>query len=515
MLPEFRNEPLTDFSNPKEAEAFEQALAKVESELGKFYPSVVGPEEITDGERFTSVNPAQPDQVIGEFIKADKELAARAVEAAAEAFEHWRRVNPFERARYVLTAAAELRRRKHEFSALMVLEVGKSWVEADADVAEGLDLMEFYARQMMRLAQPQPLTPVPGEEVDLIYLPLGVGIVIPPWNFPIAIMGGMTTAAIVAGNTAVLKPASAAPTLARKFCELFWEQGLPTGVLNFLPGLGAEIGDTLTAHPLTRFITFTGSKEVGLRINEIAAKIQPGQKWIKRTILEMGGKDCIIVDETADLDLAADGIIVSAFGYQGQKCSACSRAIIVEDVYDAMVEKLLERVKKITVGPPRERCNFMGPVIDEAAERKILEYIEIGKSEGELLCGGRKLDMPGHFIEPTIFGRVDPYARIAQEEIFGPVLALIPVVGFDEALEVANCTEYGLTGSLYTRWRSRKETARYEFHVGNLYFNRKCTGALVGAHPFGGFNMSGTDSKAGGRDYLLLLTQAKSIGDRL
>ena len=515
MLPEFRNEPLTDFTDPKQIAAFEAALAEAQANLGRFYPSVIGGEEITDGPRFQSVNPSNPQEVVGEFIRGDAALAARAVEAAADAFEHWKRVHPFERARYLLTAAAELRRRKHELSALMVLEVGKSWVEADADTAEGIDLVEWYGREMLRYALPQPCTAFPGEETDLLYIPLGVGIVIPPWNFPVAIAGGTTAATIVTGNAAVFKPASAAPTCARKFCELFWEQGIPPGVLNFLPGPGGEMGDALTAHPKTRFIVFTGSKEVGLHIHELAARTQPGQTWIKRTIMEMGGKDCIVVDETADLDKAVVGVVSSAFGFQGQKCSAGSRLIVVHDVYDALVGRVVERAKQITIGDVRDRTNWLGPVIEAAAEKKILGYIEVGKTEAKLLCGGAKLEAPGYFIEPTIFGDADRNARIAQEEIFGPVLTVIRARDFDDALDIANGTEYGLTGSLYSRHRSRKERARHEFHVGNLYLNRKCTGAMVGAHPFGGFNMSGTDSKAGGADYLLLLMQAKSIGDVL
>ncbi|MFQ5808057.1 MAG: L-glutamate gamma-semialdehyde dehydrogenase [Armatimonadota bacterium] len=515
MLPEFRNEPFTDFTDPREVEAFDAALAQAEAELGAFHPSVVGGEEITEGERFTSINPAQPDEVVGEFIKADAALAQRAVQAATGAFERWKRVDPFERARYLLTAAAELRRRKHYFSALMVLETGKSWVEADGDTAEAIDLVEFYGREMMRLALPQPLNPVRGEEVDLTYIPLGVGVVIPPWNFPCAIMAGMTTASMVAGNAVVLKPASTAPTVARRFCELLWEQGLPDGVVNFLPGPGGEMGDALTGHPKTRFISFTGSKEVGLHVHELAAKTRPGQIWIKRTVLEMGGKDFLLVDETADLDAAATGIVTSAFGYQGQKCSAGSRAILVEEIYDEVVERMLQRASELTVGPPKDRTNYMGPIIDAAAEKKILEYIDIGNSEADLLLGGSKLDSPGYFIEPTIFGRVDRNARIGQEEIFGPVLACIPAKDFEDAVEVANGTEFGLTGSMYSRNRARKEIGRRELHVGNLYFNRKCTGAMVGGHPFGGFNMSGTDSKAGGRDYLLLFTQAKSVAEVL
>jgi 1-pyrroline-5-carboxylate dehydrogenase len=339
--------------------------------------------------------------------------------------------------------------------------------------------------------------------------------VIPPWNFACAIMVGLTSSALVAGNTVVLKPASTAALVAARFVELLEEAGLPAGVVNFLPGAGSVVGDALVDHPLTRFVSFTGSREVGLRINERAAKLQPGQHWIKRTILEMGGKDAIVVDETADLEAAATGIVTSAFGFQGQKCSACSRAIIVDAVYDTLVEKILEKARVLTVGDTTDRGNYMGAVVDENAYRKILSYIEIGKQEGKLLLGGEALDRPGYFIAPTIFGDVAPNARIAQEEIFGPVLAIIRAHDFDEALMIANGTEYGLTGSVYSTNRERIERAKREFFAGNLYINRKCTGALVGVHPFGGFNMSGTDSKAGGRDYLLLFLQAKAISEKV
>jgi 1-pyrroline-5-carboxylate dehydrogenase len=342
-----------------------------------------------------------------------------------------------------------------------------------------------------------------------------VGAVIPPWNFPGAIMVGMTSAAIVAGNTVVLKPASTSPTIAARFVEVMEEVSLPPGVLNFLPGPGGAIGDTLVLHPKTRFIAFTGSKEVGLRINELAAKTQPGQIWVKRTILEMGGKDAVVVDSSTDLEAAAEGIVASAFGYQGQKCSAGSRAIIVQDVYEAVVDRVVERTRRLHVGPVTDRRNTIGPVIDQKAYDKILSYIEVGKGEGKLLLGGKALRGKGWFIQPTIFGDVPPQARIAQEEIFGPVLTIIRARDFEHALEIANGTEYGLTGSVYSKNRANLEKARRQFHVGNLYFNRKCTGALVGVHPFGGFNMSGTDSKAGGRDYLLLFSQAKSISERL
>jgi 1-pyrroline-5-carboxylate dehydrogenase len=519
MLRAFSNEPLTDFTDQKNIDAFREALERVKSWSGQTFPLVVGGERIETGEVFTSINPARPDEVVGTFVKGTKALAERAVEAAYEAFQTWQYVDPFERARYLLRAAHEMRRRKHEFNAIMVLEVGKSWVEADADTAEAIDFLEYYARQMMRLAEdaPKTLYPYAPEELDLQYIPLGVSLVIPPWNFPNAIMTGMTSASIVAGNAAILKPASTSPLVAYKFCELLWEQDIPAGVLNFLPGPGGVIGDTLVDHPKTRLIAFTGSKEVGIRIHERAAKVNPGQVWLKRTILEMGGKDAVVVDSSANLDEAAAGIVTSAFGFQGQKCSAGSRAIITADVYDEVVEKVVALAKKITVGATDAGPEvYMGPVIDKWAMQSIMEYIEVGKGEGKLLLGGGTVDSDGgYFIEPTIFADVPSDARIAQEEIFGPVLAIIKADDFDDALDIANGTEYGLTGALFSQNRAHLERARREFHVGNLYLNRKCTGALVGVHPFGGFNMSGTDSKAGGPDYLLLFTQAKSIGDKL
>jgi len=515
MRPEFKNEPLVDFSQSANREAMEKALAQVEKELGKRYPLIIGGERVETGEWFDSINPANPRQVVGRFAKADQAMAKRAVEVANKAFQRWRSVEPEVRARYLFKAAAELRRRRLEFDAWMVYEVGKNWVEADGDTAEAIDFLEFYGRQMLRLALPQPVTAMERVENELVYIPLGAGAVISPWNFPCAIMIGMTMASVVAGNTVVLKPASTSPTVAAKFTEILEEVSLPPGVVNFLPGPGGLIGDTLVTHPKTRFIAFTGSKEVGLRINELAAKPQPGQIWIKRTILEMGGKDAVVVDSSADLEATAEGIVTSAFGYQGQKCSAGSRAIILEDVYDQVVERVVALTEKLTIGPVTDPNNYLGPVIDQAAFEKIMGYIEIGKREAKLLTGGQRAGEEGYFIQPTIFGDVPPHARIAQEEIFGPVLSLIRARDFDHALEVANATEYGLTGSVFSRNREHLERARREFHVGNLYFNRKCTGALVGVEPFGGFNMSGTDSKAGGRDYLLLFTQAKSISERL
>lgn len=517
MLPPFKNEPLTDFSDPKNAAAMREAISHVESQFGREYPLVIGGKRYETGDLHASVNPSNYDEVVGLVHMANAEMADKAIEVATRAFHEWKHTPPEVRARYLLKAAQLMRKRKPELTAWIVLEVGKSWTEADADVAEAIDFAEFYARQMIRYGLPQELTPLAGEQNELYYIPLGVGVVIPPWNFPLAIMAGMTLASIVAGNTVVLKPSSDSPVIAAKFVELLEETSLPPGVVNYLPGSGGRIGDYLVAHPKTRFIAFTGSKEVGLRINELAAKTAEGQIWIKRVIAEMGGKDTIIVDETADMDAALEGVIVSAFGYSGQKCSACSRLVLVDQIYDAFIDRLRERAEQIRVGPVKDPENWMGPVSSKNAYNSILNYIEIGKSEGRLLTGGGPLgDYPrGWFIKPTIFGEVDPMARISQEEIFGPVLATFRARDFDEALNIANNTQYGLTGAVFSNDRRRLEQARRDFHVGNLYLNRKCTGALVDVHPFGGFNMSGTDSKAGGRDYLLLFLQAKSVSEKL
>ncbi len=516
MLTEFRNEPFTDFSQPDNEKAMAAAIARVRSQLGKQHPLVVGGERLETGNWIVSTNPAAPGEVIGKFARAGSAEAEMAMQAAAKAFQEWKRVPGHERARYLFKAAALMRARKLELAAWMVLEIGKNWAEADGDVAEAIDFCEFYGREMIRLSQGQPLTPYAGEENELVYIPLGVGIVIPPWNFPLAILTGMTTASIVCGNTVVLKPSSETPATAFQFLSIMEEAGLPPGVLNFVPGAGSEVGDYLVGHRQTRFIAFTGSKEVGLRINELAARPQKGQIWIKRVIAEMGGKDAIIVDRDVDPDLAAEGIAASAFGFQGQKCSACSRAILHKDIYDQVLAKVVERTGKLTMGPVEDRHNFLGPVSSKSAYGSILQYIEVGKKEGRLATGGEPAPTPegGFFIKPTVIADVSPTARIAQEEIFGPVLSVIKADSWSQALEFANNTEFGLTGAAYSRNRRHLEQARQEFHVGNLYLNRKCTGALVGVHPFGGFNMSGTDSKGGGRDYLLLFTQAKAISER-
>jgi 1-pyrroline-5-carboxylate dehydrogenase len=512
----FKNEPLTDFGNAENARRMKAALTKVRAELGREYDMVIGEKLIKTTEKIKSVNPAKPSEIVGVFQSAGREHVEPAIQAAAAAFETWKRTSVEQRASLLHTVAGILRERKFEFAAWMVFEVGKNWAEADADIAETIDFAEFYAREALRLAQAKTPTQLPGEADRLIYIPLGVAAVIPPWNFPCAIMAGMTMAAIVTGNTVVMKPSHDSPAIAAKFFEVLQEAGMPDGVVNFCPGSGSTFGAGLVEHPLTRFVAFTGSKEVGLDINQRAAKPQPGQKWIKRTILEMGGKDSIIVDADANLDAAVEGVAQAAFGFQGQKCSACSRAIVDEKIYDVFLERLKDRVAKITVGDPTEN-KPMGPVVNEKAMKSILDYIEVGKKEGRLIHGGgpAKDAGDGYFIQPTVIADIPPMARISQEEIFGPVLAVIKARNFEDALAIANNTEFGLTGAVYSTSRDKLERARTDFHVGNLYFNRKCTGAMVGAHPFGGFNMSGTDSKAGGPDYLLLFTQAKSVAEKI
>jgi 1-pyrroline-5-carboxylate dehydrogenase len=514
-LAPFSNEPIKVYTNPADVAAMQAALASVKAGFGKKYPLVVDGERIFTEKTIPSLNPSNPSDVVGDVSAASLEQANRAIEIAHERFATWKNTSAEERAGLLFKAAELARQRRYHFNALMVYEVGKSWVEADADTAEAIDFMEFYGREALRYAGKQPITPIPGEENELRYIPLGAGVVIPPWNFAFAIMAGMTSAALVTGNTVVLKPSSDSAVIAAWFVDLLHEVGVPNGVVNFVPGSGSEIGDAIVEHPLTRFISFTGSKEVGLRVNERAAKTQPGQKWIKRVVAEMGGKDSIIVAADADIDSAVDGVAVSAFGFQGQKCSACSRAIVDEKIYDEFVEKLRARVAKITVGDVSDQRNWMGPVVNERALKSIQKYIETGKKEGRLISGGNRIGDNGYFLEPTIIADVAPDAVIAQEEIFGPVLAVIKARGYDDALQIANNTEFGLTGAVYTNDESKIERAKREFFAGNLYINRKCTGALVGGNPFGGFNMSGTDSKAGGRDYLLLFLQAKSISRKI
>lgn len=493
----------------------EDALARVRAQLGREYEILIDGERIRTADKLISTNPARPDEIVGVHQKATPEIANRAVETAYKNFAAWSRTPAIERARLLLRTASLLRERKYEFDAWLIYEAGKSWPEAEAEIAEAIDFCEYYAREMLRLAGPQDTVQLPGERDEMRYLPLGVGVVIPPWNFPLAILCGMTGAALVTGNTVIIKPSSETPAIAAKFAETLLEAGFPPSSFCFLTGSGGAIGDLLVSHPKTRFVSFTGSRDVGLHINELAARQQPGQIWIKRVVAEMGGKDAIIVDSDCDLAAAVEGVAVSAFGYQGQKCSACSRAIVHEAVYDRFLEKLKARTEKITVGDPENPANYMGPVISRGAKKSIQRYIDTGSIEGRLLTGGGSAPGSGHFLQPTIVADVASTARIFQEEIFGPVLAVAKARDFDHALRMANDSQYGLTGAIYSTNPSHVARARDEFFVGNMYINRKCTGAMVGAHPFGGFNMSGTDSKAGGPDYLLLFLQAKSIAEKI
>ncbi|MGH9721591.1 MAG: L-glutamate gamma-semialdehyde dehydrogenase [Bryobacteraceae bacterium] len=514
-MTEFRNEPYADFSAPANRQAMESALAKVRSEFGREYDLLIAGARLKTVDKLRSFNPSNPSEVAGIHQKATSAMAATAVESAHAFFPEWSRTPPSHRAGLLRRAAQIIRERKFEFDAWLVYEAGKTWPEAEADVCEAVDFCEYYAREMERLAAPPPLVQLAGERDEMRYLALGAGVVIPPWNFPLAIMTGMTGAALVTGNTVVLKPSSETPTIAAKFAEVLLEAGFPDRSFNLVTGSGAAIGDVLVGHPRTRFVAFTGSRDVGLRINELAAKHQPGQIWIKRVIAEMGGKDAIVVDADSDLDAAVAGVAASAYGYQGQKCSACSRAIVHADVYDEFLAKLKAKVETLSVGPADDPATYMGPVISEGARRSILRYIDTGKTEGKLVAGGGAAPGPGYFIQPTVIADVEPKATIFQEEIFGPVLAVSKARDFEHALEMANDSQYGLTGAVYSRNPEHVEQARERFFVGNLYVNRKCTGAMVGAHPFGGFNLSGTDSKAGGPDYLLLFLQAKSIAEKI
>jgi len=515
-LAKFQNEPFTDFSKKKNAKDFEKSLLKVRERFSKEYPLVIGGENFTSEKKLVSYNPSKRDEILGTFQKATAEMAINAIDLSHNTFQEWKNVPVKKRVKIFIEAAKKMRKRKHDFSAMMVYEVGKNWAEADGDTAEAIDFIEFYAREMLRYAEGQPVVKYPGEKNRLEYIPLGVGVVIPPWNFPLAILVGMTTASIITGNTVVLKPSSDSPAIAQMFVELMEECGLPNGVLTFLTGDGSTIGDLIVTHPMTRYISFTGSMEVGLRINELAAKTQPSQIWIKRVVAEMGGKDSIIVDsEVPDFYEAVKGTVSAAFGFQGQKCSACSRVIVDEKIYDKFCEALVTETEKIKVGDSSLNPN-MGPVINEKSKNSIAGYIKKAIDEGgKVIHGGAEMSVDGYYIQPTIIKDVERNATIAQEEIFGPVLAVIKSKNFDDAMEIANNTIYGLTGAVFTKNKKKLERAEKEFFVGNLYLNRKCTGALVGVHPFGGFNMSGTDSKAGGRDYLGLFMQAKSIAQKI
>ncbi len=515
MFEPYRPEPYSDFSQPANADGYRAALESVRARLGGHYPLVIGGEAVDGDHTIESLNPCLPAEVIGTVASASVEQAESALRAAWAAFPAWAALAASDRARHVVKLAAILRRRMWELAAWETLEAAKNWSEAEADVAEAIDFCEYYARQALELAEPVPVHHYPGEENESHLIPIGAGVVIPPWNFPLAILVGMTTGPVVAGNTVVVKPASATPVIAAQFMAAIEEAGFPPGVVNFLPGAGGEIGDHLVDHPSTRFVNFTGSKEVGMRIAARSAVVQPGQQWLKRAYLEMGGKDAQIVDETADLDAAAEAAVIGAFGFQGQKCSACSRLVVLDEVYDEVLGRTVERTAALEVGPAEDN-HRVNAVITAAQHKAILSEIEQGRGQAKLVAGGEAIDLDGgYYLQPTVFADVDPDARLAQHEIFGPVLSVIRADDFDHALQIANGTEFGLTGGLFSRRRDRIERARRDFHVGNLYVNRKITGALVGVQPFGGFKLSGSNSKAGGPGYLRLFMEMKTVAERL
>ncbi|HEX3619551.1 MAG TPA: L-glutamate gamma-semialdehyde dehydrogenase [Candidatus Udaeobacter sp.] len=499
----YRNSPLVNFAYKDSQEKMQGALREVRKRFGEKYPLVIGGEKIWTDELTPSVNPSAPDEVVGYGSEAGISEAERAVKAAREAFGKWSRT-PFEqRARLLERAADIMERRRYELSAVEVFEVGKPWNEADGDIREAIDFCRFYAQQMRRLGRPKLTQRVPGEDSYHHYWPRGVAFVIAPWNFPIAILCGMASAGVVSGNTVIMKPSEQSIVCGAMLMQVFEEAGVPPGVLNFLSGHGSVIGAHLVDHKDVDMIAFTGSREVGLKIWESAGITRLGQRELKRVICEMGGKNAMIVDSDADVGEAVGYSIYSAFGFQGQKCSALSRLILLEDNYERVMERLIPAAASLRVGNPEEPGIMVGPVIDEAAYRRILDYIETGKSEATLAYQAKDLPPQGYFIPPTIFTDVKPNMRIAREEIFGPVLSVLKVRDLDEALEVANGTDYALTGGFFSRSPANIERVKAQLEAGNVYINRSCTGAIVGRHPFGGFKMSGGGTKAGGEDYLL------------
>lgn len=513
MFEPYRNEPYDSYQSEEARARYRQALAQVRRQLGATYHLEIDGEAVDTGEYLTSINPCDPEVVIGRTVKAKAPELERAMAAAWRTYPEWAALSMAARARYLVKLAAVMRRRKLELAAWMTFEAAKNYAEAEADVAEAIDFCEYYAREALKLEAPLPSYHYPGEENTTTLIPMGVGVVIPPWNFPLAILCGMTVGPVVVGNTVLVKPAPSTVIIAHKFIECVREAGFPPGVITLLTGDDADLGDALVDHPRTRFINFTGSLATGARIYQRAAKLQPGQRWFKKVYAELGGKDALIVDESADLELAAAVATASGYGFQGQKCSAMSRLIVLEPVYDALLSAFSERVAALTLGPAEENCEVCA-LINDKAVAKITHYLEQGRREARLQLGGQRAPGKGYYIEPTIFAEVPPTATIAREEIFGPVVAVIKARDFDEALAIANATDYGLTGGLVSRRRERIERARREFMVGNLYINRKITGALVGVQPFGGFYLSGTNAKAGGPDYLRLFMEARTVSER-
>jgi len=502
-LSRFANDPMVDFTRADHRAAFPAAIAQVRTKLGTTYPLFIGGQEVTTADRIPTVNPARPSEVLGQICQAGIPEVTKAIAAAKAAFPAWRDTAPRERAQYLLKAAEIARRRAFELSAWQVLEIGKQWDQAYADVGEAIDFLEYYAREMIRLGTPQRVGNAPGELNHYFYEPKGLAAVIAPWNFPLAISMGMASAAIVAGNPVIYKPSNITGIIGHHLVEIFREAGLPAGVFNYVPGRGSVMGDFLVDHPDISLIAFTGSMEVGLRIVDRAAKVHPGQPNVKKIISEMGGKNAIIIDDDADLDEAVPHVLYSAFGFQGQKCSACSRVIVLDAVYDKFTDRLVKAAQAYRVGPSEDPANSMGAVADAAAQKNILEYAAIGKQEGKLLYESPVPQGEGYWVPLTIIGGITPQHRLAQEEVFGPVLAVMRAKDFDQAIEWANSTRFALTGGIFSRSPEHLDRTRRDFRVGNLYINRNNTGAQVERQPFGGSRMSGVGTKAGGPDYLL------------
>lgn len=506
----FANEPELDFAHAENRRRFHEALTQVRQQLGRTYPLSIAGEEVFTTSTIVSTNPSRPSEIVGYAARADLAAAERSVHVAVQSLADWRATSAAERADYLLRAAETMRERRLELAAWEVIEAGKPWREADADVCEAIDFLRYYSQEMLRLAPPRQLDDLPGEVNTYSYQSRGVAVVIAPWNFPLAILTGMTAAALVAGNTVIMKPAEQTPIVAAHLMEIFRQVGLPSGVLSYLPGIGEEVGPYLVTHPRVNLIAFTGSLAVGLDINAAAAKTPEGQHGIKKVIAELGGKNAILVDDDADLDEAVTGVVASAFGYAGQKCSACSRVIVVEQVYEQFLARLSEATRSLRVGPAEDPATVVPPLIDEEAQQRVRQYIERAQREGRLILA---MESPteGHFIGPVIVAEVSPHATIAQEEVFGPLLVVMKARDFDEALAIALDTPYALTGGLFSRSPAHIERARREFRVGNLYINRKITGALVSRQPFGGLGLSGIGSKAGGPDYLLQFLEPRVV----
>lgn len=500
---EFANEPAAEFARREQREAFPAAIREVRSHLGLTYPLFIGGRDIVTATLLPSTNPADPNEIVGQVCQAGRAEVESAIAAARGAFPDWRSTPPEARAATLRKAAAAARRRIFELAAWQILEIGKQWDQAHADVAEAIDFFEYYADEMVRLGQPRTLGTIAGETNTSLYEPRGVAVVIAPWNFPLAISAGMCAAAIAAGNPVVYKPSGLTGVIGHGLVELFREAGLPAGVFNYLPGRGSEIGDLLVEHPDIALIAFTGSLETGTRIMELAARIHPGQREIKKVVCEMGGKNAIIIDDDADLDEAVPQVLASAFGFQGQKCSACSRVITLPEIHDRFVARLIDAARTWRIGPAENPAYAMGAVAEQAAAGKIRHYQELGRQEGQLLYQSPVPAGAGHWVPLTIFGAIRPEHRLAQEEIFGPVLAVMAAADFNQALEWANGGRYALTGGVFSRSPEHIARAEREFRVGNLYINRAITGAMVGRQPFGGAGMSGGGTKAGGPDYLL------------